>query len=1165
MMDRRALICLFLAAGLVLVADATSAGEISHTIRVSPADLDYSWIKGYDLIRLKDGHLLAPEGEPLLPVKNLHLALPAGARATSIEVVSVEWEDLPGTYRIAPAQPPVPLSKGHTATWVDPDPAVYSSGDFYPAQVVRLVTSGCMAGQPVAALQVYPIQYTPSEKHLRLARSLTVRVLYESGPQPLGSPGVRLREAHRSLLSALVANPADLIPVEHKPLSGSMPLEYLIITSSDLVDDYQPLADWKTRKGVPAAIRTVEWIFSNYAGWDLQESIREYLKVAYQDSGAVWVLLGGDTDIVPCRQAFVSMETTQENLPSDLYYSDLDGTWDANGNHVYGQPEDDVDFYPDLFVGRSGASTPAQIANFIDKVTALDSNPELDYQTKMLFLAGFGDPRTDDAIAKDMIDDWFVPSRFDPIAKLYERDGNATTSACIESLNTGMSIVNHDCHGWTGGIVLSEGNSLSRDDADTLHNAPRYTSLFYTVGCWVGAMDQDCFAEHWVASPDGGGYFVGNSRYGWYTPSMPGYGSGELFDQEFFAALFERDIVHLGKTLADSKIRYIPNAQFENDYRWAIFDLNLFGDPEGWVPTDTLRHLVVNYPAAVPIGPMQVVITVRDASGAAVDGALVCLQCEEDYARGWTDTSGQVSLALNPTHGTYDVTVTGPNCQPYQGAMPIIPNGPFVLYSEYVLSDGSTGNGDGVINPGETVQVIPFMANFGSETAQGVTAVLRPDNSLVTIADSTGNYGDIAPQDTVQCQDTYEFTVDGSASNGDVLHFDLVASSSGAREDWTSQMACVVGAPLLGYVSHSVGGDGAAEPGETVQVMVQLENKGLSPAYNSYALLTSSDSWITIEVDSCGFGDITAGDTTSSIDGYQVNVESGCPVPHFAWLVLHTNCSSGPCGVDSFPLPIGVEAFYDDMESGENGWTHDGTMDTWHLTTHRSHSGSSSWYCGNEDTWRYSNNFTAYLYMPPLAVAPGDELTFWTFHNIEGGMDYAFCEVNDGSGWRALTLITGTISDWVQVELDISPFWGESVQIRFTFYSEDDSYQYEGWYIDDVQMSPAGGIDEADDQPHAAEVFSLAQNAPNPARGWTEIQFTIPGQGGETASHVTLKVYDTAGRLVRTCLDGALASGGHSYRWDGTDRSGRQVAAGVYFYRLSVGEKRATKKMVMLP
>jgi flagellar hook assembly protein FlgD len=93
----------------------------------------------------------------------------------------------------------------------------------------------------------------------------------------------------------------------------------------------------------------------------------------------------------------------------------------------------------------------------------------------------------------------------------------------------------------------------------------------------------------------------------------------------------------------------------------------------------------------------------------------------------------------------------------------------------------------------------------------------------------------------------------------------------------------------------------------------------------------------------------------------------------------------------------------------------------------------------------------------------------------------------------------------------------------------------------------------------APAVFALAQNAPNPFTARTTIRFSVPREGP-----VSLKIYDVRGRLVRTLVEGPLPGGAHVVHWDGRDVAGRTLASGVYFYRLTDGERIESRKTVRL-
>ena len=90
-------------------------------------------------------------------------------------------------------------------------------------------------------------------------------------------------------------------------------------------------------------------------------------------------------------------------------------------------------------------------------------------------------------------------------------------------------------------------------------------------------------------------------------------------------------------------------------------------------------------------------------------------------------------------------------------------------------------------------------------------------------------------------------------------------------------------------------------------------------------------------------------------------------------------------------------------------------------------------------------------------------------------------------------------------------------------------------------------------------VSSLSQNYPNPFNPQTTIAFSLATKG-----HVSVRVYNVSGQLVRTLANETRDSGAHTVTWDGRDQAGSPVSSGVYFYKLEAGSFAQTKKMVLL-
>jgi hypothetical protein len=114
--------------------------------------------------------------------------------------------------------------------------------------------------------------------------------------------------------------------------------------------------------------------------------------------------------------------------------------------------------------------------------------------------------------------------------------------------------------------------------------------------------------------------------------------------------------------------------------------------------------------------------------------------------------------------------------------------------------------------------------------------------------------------------------------------------------------------------------------------------------------------------------------------------------------------------------------------------------------------------------------------------------------------------------------------------------------------------------LKDIMGLPSNGGGPADvDDPAVDYAWALHQNVPNPCVGATEIRYELA-----RSVQVSIKVYDSRGRLVKELKRGAGEPGPHAVQWGGRDRSGKRVSSGVYFYKIDAGPYSATRKMLVL-
>lgn len=1062
-----------------------AAADISRTIAFDPRDLRVSRLDGYDRVTLGDCVSTFAPGEPQMPIATVFLVLPPGSEVDRVVVTGVRSRSVLPDLVVRPAQQPQILSALRPdlrpRAFTPPNPSIYGAAAAYPPEIVTHTGTASCGGWRIAGFAVHPLQYLPLARsclfHEEIGFTVTCREAKLSGRAVPRRPAPALAES----LRRLVSNPEDLddFAPTAKPAmrDGETRIEYLIVTHDDFAAAFRPLADWKTRKGVPAEIFTTSWIYANYTGADNQARIRAFLRFAFENWGTAWVLLGGDTARVPCRKAFAldcmaGIDADENNIPCDLYYADLDGTWNAGGSPtVYGEVADEVDLLPDLFVGRAPASTVAHAQTFVSKVLAYEKNPPPDYLLRMLFAAEilWTDPFTDQGVSKDAIDEELVPDRF-AITKLYARDGTESRATVLSALNKGMHIFNHDGHAWYTVMQVGSG-SLTISDMDGLANGPEQTIL-YSIGCWQAAFDRDAIAEHFINNPNGGGVAnIGNSRYGWGAMGEPGFGYSDRYDREFYRMVFERGERRLGEAVALSKATFAPLAREANVYRWCQYQINLLGDPEMPIRTDAPGRLDVAHPPSVPAGTVTFPVTVT-REGAPVADALVCVMQEGDvYATGRTDPSGRLALAIAPESpvGPLLVTATAADCLPSETTAEVVVDVAYVAEAGAAIDDGE-GNGDGLLTPGETVRLGIALRNFGSVDTTGVAARLEPASAGIAVTAADAAYGDIPAGATVESADRFTLTAGGDLVDGETVYLRLVVSDAGAHT-WEGLIALRAATPvlacrLLGVDDGAAGdGDGVPEPGEGVELLLAIENKGLAPARMVAYGAACADAYLTTEPASIEVGLLAPGE--ERVTAVPAAIDAACPVPRLIAVSVALSALGGYAAEESVEFIAGATGFGDDVEGGAAGWTLPGTGNLWHVTSHRSRSGSQSWYCGVEGSWTYTRYNQSILVSSAFDLCLDPVLSFWAWYDVAlYGTTGMYVEVSpDGVEWEKLDFIgSGGALDpllmgngWMEYTYDLSRHAPATpLQVRFRFVSDGESV-YEGVYIDDIAVGSAGG------------------------------------------------------------------------------------------------------------
>lgn len=1079
----------------------------------------------FDLLFLPDCELTEEIGKPQIPVRAEVFSLPKGRKVKEVKISEVELETLPGRFLIFPSQKQYPLSLlPEKIEFIPPNPEVYQSERTYPEKIWEFVGTGKKGEERFAEFLIYPVQYLPKEKKIIFYKKIKLSL-------------------------------TSILEEEKREKEMENGFAYLCITSPPLDTVFRRLCTWKRKKGIPAVIRTVSWIENNYPGRDRAEKIRHYLKTL-PDSGTKWVLLGGDTDIIPCRYAYAMtcsahIHPREDLLPSDLYYADLDGNWNFDGDTIFGEIEDSIDLYPELFVGRAPVNTISEAQAFVNKVLTYEKNPFPDYLTNVLFFAEvlWSNPYTDGGVHKDKMERESFSSDFN-ITKLYQRLGNLSRSAVMNAMRAGKNLLNHDGHGWID-IMSTGGTSLRNPDLDTVTNPEKY-GVLYSIGCWTTAYDFDCIAEHYLINPRGGGIgFIGNSSYGWGSPGNPGFGYSEKFDNRFFYELL-KNRRNLGEALAYAKIHYLPFSRQKNVYRWHQYQVNLLGDPEIKIWTKRPCSLEVFSPSALPNGEGRFFFKVS-SSGRPIKNALVCLsKDDESYAYGLTNERGEIFLRASPqTPGNFSLTVTAPNFYPFEKEIPIVAGG-YVNFLGFLIND-SLGNNDKIANPNETLFLSPIFKNCGNEPVTDINIYLLSSDTLIGILDSFCQIPSLSPGESLMVENAFQL-VTGNGEDGYSINFNLLVRTDSLRLYQPTILIC---RPRVRIYYPEVR-NRPSLPGETKKINLSLYNSGFGISHNTWVFLSSLDPYLTpLSPESLFYGEIQPKSIRQIPDTFLIFISPSCPAS-YRTLAQVAIRSQEHQSLDTFSLLVGRSGFWDNIERGDSLWQTGGTNNLWHISSRRSHSGNFSWYCGDEQTGRYNNNMNAFLQTLPFMVDQNSYLKFWRWFQVPNyGVDGIYLIIIRKNQSETLDFIgtggalnahgfaprrKGKIieSDWCQEFYDLSFLTiGETIQVRFAFKSDDDGQTSEGFYLDDFEVGslpprePVLVEEEKVFAQHSIRVF------PNPARKGLNIQFDFP------LKHIfgQLVICDAKGSRVRKIT----LNQKERVFWDKRDEKGNFVPAGLYF------------------
>lgn len=1104
------------------------------------------------------------------PVKNVSLVIIPGS-----------YEEIPLSYPMLPSRGTIYRNQDPASVpyWTDPKSVTDS---WYPVSLAENTDPFILRDIRGTSVYVYPFQYNAARNVLRVYKNITVKLVenFSTSVNPIEkASSTILREMDGIYKSVFInygqSNREDLTIGEFGDI--------LVVTTSRDEAAIQPYVQWKREKGYNVSVEVVS------TGTVVNSTVQS----AYNaNNNILYVLLVGDWADLQC-------ETSASGRPEEPQVGCVVGS----------------DDFADICVGRFSANSPADVTVQVDKVINYEKLPETGaswYATAVGIGSDQGpgddgeyDYQHENVILNDKLD----PFTYATLTTIY--DPGATPTMVTNAVNSGTTVINYTGHGSSDGWGTS---GFSTSNVAGLSNGNKLPFVI-SVACDNGDFDLGtCFAEAWLRKSGGGAImFLGASiSQPWDEPMrgqdyfmdvlIGGYDYSAHSGQSGLSTSEQRTtlgaVVFNGLTLMC--VESGGSGDWETAKTW-----NIFGDPSVQARTAAPAQLILSS-TTVMVG-VPFTTNVSTAGGPVAD-AMVCLSQGDQFFHAVTDASGNVTINHELDPGTAKLTVTAFNTSTiYEDVNVIPPNGPYVTMASVVVDDAA-GNGNGLLDYGETVFLTIGLANVGTADAIGVTSEISSTDEFIDITGNSANYGTIPAGDTVFVTDGYQVTADASIPDQHIVLFNLDATGT-SRDTWSSTFGLWGHAPILAMSAYTVddasgNGNGRLDPGETASLYITAANNGSSDAFNVVGTLTCQTPYVTVLTGPATYGTLTG--EASGVQIFEVQVDENAPAGTTAIFDLNLAADLGITGSGEFVEYVGqipvlivdwdgnhnspdaiaqsltnlqvgfdrVEAIPDNPNLYQSIFiclgvypdNHVMSVEEGQLFADYLNQGGNIFMEG-ADTWYYDQQFTATPLHPMFNIGGledglGDLTTeVGQAGSIADGMSFAYAGDNS-----YIDRISGH-DPAVMMMMNADPSYGTGVSYDAGTYKtigfscefgglQDGEKTKDDLMIAMLDFFEIKGLWTNVSEKPAPDIEATCY--PNPFRDETVIRYYT-----KEDSRVTVEIYNISGQLINRLSDGFERAGSmHEIRWNGTSSNGSKVADGLYFFRLQAGNNTVTKPVM---
>jgi len=1140
---------------LVLLCSILGATVIEHSYHFTNPQIQRS--EGYATVDFAQTMLTGVIGEPTLPYRAVSLLLPPGEEAVSIEIFPGRMQTISGEFLLSPAQPSLPI--GTTSNAFFKNEEVYSRSS-YPGKMQGALTTQFMQGYGFGFCSFTPVLYNPASRQISYFQDVTVRIHTASSARASQALDF-LKDSPTTIkrVEKLSQNPS-MLHNYNAPASRVGEYDALIVCPPIFLAEAEQLAEHYALQGLRVQAVTLSACVNGQPGQDDAEKLRNYIIQEYQNNSISYVVLAGDVEHIPYRGFYCTVQSSSvyedDNIPSDLYYSGLDGTWDTDGDGLWGEIGED-DLLPEVAVGRISVSNTAEMANVMNKILIYQNAPVLGELRDPLLVGEnmYNDPLTWGADYLDLLigyhdDNGYttdgIPADHD-ITTFYDRDmGQWSGYQLITEINNGHSFIYHAGHSNSNYNMRMNSSDITVSNFASVNGVDHLNPLVYSHGCISGSFDNnDCIGEKMVYLETFASVYIGNSRYGWFNEGQTEGPSAHL-NREFCDALYTDKTNRVGATHMESRIDTAPwvtaPGQWEEGaLRWCFYDCNVLGDP--LLPIWTDEPIAIDVTADPTIAINAAEYEVNITSGGAPAENLVCtlLFDNEIFGVGTTDDMGNATITLSQPFsqpGMAQLTVYGYNCLTQSFDVEVIPDDFYVSLSDYTIASGD----DDLLEFGESAILGFTLTNLSQGDVHNLSLALFSDDDYITITDGTEAIGTMTQNQVITASDIFGFTIAQDVPDDHLIVTSIQVSCDEALYDVPQSFVAYNAIPAVASITIVDNQNGRLDAGESAQMLVTLQNSGGADVSNLDAILSTDDGFLSIIQGSTTVDELEANGTVDL--SFILQAAQNVPFNYNAPLQISV---SGDMGfVFDAAINLDVNSIVEDFNTGDFSnypWAFDGAAD-W-MVSADGYQGSFSAQSGDVNDLEFSDLILS------VNVIEAGTIRFQRKVSSE--------ETYDKLRFYIDAQIIGEWSgelDWAEVCFDV-PAGQHTFMWRYFkdggLSIGDDCAWIDNIYFPQIYENSAAG--------HIVPVTvaTVSANYPNPFNPTTTIACSIP----QDASSASLDLYNARGQRVRSF--GLQPGTATSVVWNGRDADDNPVSSGVYFYRLRVnGADVQTRKCLLL-